>query len=86
MSDNPKCSGCEHMEMAYRARITMNQPYGQMPRGGCHCRHPKARETFMRVCPRSPRIPGFIGFTKLGGDVPDIKTSPRWCPLRPTSK
>nr|DAI03627.1 MAG TPA: hypothetical protein [Caudoviricetes sp.] len=46
------------------------------------CEHPKAVETFERVCPHSPRMAAFIAFTKPGGELPAIKTSPRWCPLR----
>lgn len=38
--------------------------------------------SFRRVCPKSPRLEAFIGFTKPGGKTPVIKTSPRWCPLR----
>lgn len=39
-----------------------------------------------RVCPRSPRMAGFIDFTAPGENVPKIKTSPRWCPLRTENK
>lgn len=77
----PVCRQCEHMELTGRARITGNsRPEG--PRGDSMCKHPKAVETFERVCPHSPRMAAFIGFTKPGGKLPAIKTSPRWCPLR----
>ena len=56
------------------------------PRGDCMCKHPDALETFKRVCPRSPRMAGFIDFTAPGENVPKIKTSPRWCPLRTENK
>ena len=52
------------------------------PRSSCMCRHPEAVASFRRVCPKSPRLEAFIGFTKPGGKTPVIKTSPRWCPLR----
>ncbi len=25
---------------------------------------------------------GFIGFTSMNDDMPQIKTAPRWCPLK----
>lgn len=78
----PVCCRCSFMEMIGRARHTGNNLGMKGPRGECHCKHPKAIETFKKVCPRSPRAPGFIGFTAPGEDVPQVKTSPRWCPLR----
>ncbi len=80
----PICGTCPHMRMIGRARRDGNN--GGNPRGDCVCGHPDAEEAFHRVCPRSPRMAGFIGFTPMGGDKPQIKTSPRWCPLRETYK
>lgn len=81
MKKIPICRQCEYMKLIGRARITGNSlPEG--PRGDCMCEHPKAVETFERVLPRSPRMAAFIGFTKPGEEYPNIKTSPRWCPLR----
>lgn len=74
------CAECVHMRMTGRAERTGNNDGN--PRGECYCKHPEAEKTFRRICPRSPRAPGFIGFTKMGGDKPQIKTAPRWCPLR----
>ena len=78
----PVCRQCEHMELNGRARITGNSNFRAGPRGDCMCKHPKAVETFERVCPHSPRMAAFIGFTKPGEKFPAVKTSPRWCPLR----
>ena len=78
----PICSVCLHMEVTGRAKITSNNSHLGGPRGDCMCKHPDAVETFRKVCPRSPRIAGFIGYTAPGGSAPQIKTSPRWCPLR----
>lgn len=82
MKDTPVCKGCLHMRLSGRANITDNNRYIGGPRGYCMCEHPMARETFKRVCPRSNKLEAFIGFTKPGGNLPTIKTSPRWCPLR----
>lgn len=82
MSAAPKCSTCIFMEVQGRAKMTANGFVEKGTRGDCVCSHPKALEAFRRVCPQSPRAPGFIGYTDPGGDVPRIKTSPRWCPLK----
>lgn len=74
------CRTCPFMHMTGRALCNGNND--GKPRGYCWCEHPNAREMFQRVCPKSPRAPGFIGFTPMGGDKPEIKTSPRWCPRR----
>lgn len=76
----PICRECLYMAMPRQAERTKNN--NGKPRGLCYCKHPEATATFKRVCPRSGREPGFIGFTEMGGDKPKIKTSPRWCPLR----
>ena len=81
MKKIPVCRQCEYMKLIGRARITGNSRL-EGPRGDCMCEHPKAVEIFERVCPHSPRMAAFIAFTKPGGELPAIKTSPRWCPLR----
>lgn len=45
-----------------------------------------AFETFNRVCPRSSRLAAFIGYTPPGERKPAIKTSPKWCPMRPENQ
>ena len=85
MKKIPICRQCEYMKLIGRARITGNSRL-EGPRGDCMCEHPKAVETFERVCPRSPRMAGFIGYTAPGGNVPQTKTSPRWCPLREVAR
>lgn len=80
--DVPVCSECHYMELTGLAKLTANSRYDKGPRDECMCRHPDALETFKMVCPRSPRMPGFIDFTAPGESVPQIKTSPRWCPRR----
>lgn len=77
-----KCKYCHHMKMRGRAAETRGNIFLKGPRGMCHCEHPKAIETFEKVCPRSPRTPAFIAFTTPGENFPAIKTAPRWCPLR----
>lgn len=86
MKETPNCCNCGYMKLTGRARVTRNNLYLKGPRGDCFCSHPKARETFARVCPRSHRMEGFIGHTAPGGNLPTIKTSPKWCPLRPENK
>ena len=80
--ETPKCQTCYFMNLISRAKITSNNSHLGGPRGDCMCRHPDAVDIFKRVCPRSPRMAGFIGYTAPGGNVPQIKTSPKWCPLR----
>lgn len=79
-----KCVGCLFMKLAGRAQRNAKNRWN--PRGYCICTHPKAIVMFQKVCPKSNRAPGFIGFTKMGGCVPALKTSPRWCPLRAEQK
>lgn len=82
MKKTQNCKTCQYMNMTARARVTGNNFARGLPRGSCVCKHPEAVSTFNRVCPRSPRMAGFIGYTALGGNTPQIKTAPRWCPLR----
>jgi len=76
----PTCRTCPYMHMPYRAYCNRNN--NGKPRGLCYCKHPDAEAVFMQVCPRSASMPRFIGYTPMGGDRPQIKTSPRWCPRR----
>lgn len=80
--ETPKCQTCYFMRLTSRAKITSNNSHLGGPRGDCMCKHPDAVDTFKKVCPRSPRMAGFIGYTAPGGNDPQIKTSPKWCPLR----
>ena len=80
----PTCKQCEYIKLKLRCNMTANNR--GIPRAGCECMHPNAVECFHKVCPKSNRQPGFIGFTEKGGDEPTLKTSPRWCPLRPENK
>ena len=50
------------------------------------CKHPDAVKVFNKVCPRSPRMATFIGYTPPGEAKPALKTSPTWCPMRPENK
>lgn len=84
-NETPRCEDCELMWLEGRAQRTAANRYGGGPRGQCFCKHPDAVESFRATCPRSPRTPGFIAFTAPGGYVPQVKTSPRWCPLRGSS-
>lgn len=76
----PICKECLYMRVTGRAICNGNN--NGRPRGDCFCTHPEAQESFMRVCPQSPKMATFIGYTPMGGTKPQIKTSPRWCPLR----
>jgi len=73
MKKTPVCSQCEHMKMYGRHTSTRME---------CMCLHKAAVETFNRVCPRSPRMAGFICYTEVGTKVLQTKTSPKWCPMR----
>ena len=70
----PKCSECKLMQSYTRSHAT---------RASCFCSHRAARKTFERLFPRSNKMPGFIGYSAPWGNKPQIKTSPKWCPLRP---
>ena len=76
------CRYCLFMKLTKSSKLTMRNLLSG-PRHGCMCKHPDAIETFNRVCPRSNREPAFIGYTAPGEYKPTIKTSPKWCPLRP---
>lgn len=78
----PICSECLYMELSGRANITGKNMYIGGPRGYCMCSHPMALEMFNKVCPNSRRLACFIGYTKPGGNTPQTKTSPKWCPRR----
>jgi len=80
--DVPHCTGCPFVSKPRRAKRTGNNDTKRGPRGSCMCNHPEAVATFNKVRPRSPRMAAFIGYTRPGGNVPQIKTSPKWCPLR----
>lgn len=67
------CRECEY--------IKKHKRFGNA-RGECMCGHPRAVKTFKKVCPRSPRMEGFIGYTIAGTMTPATKTAPRWCPLK----
>lgn len=86
MKGAPTCRTCHFMRMTGRAKLTANSWHGKGSRGYCMCRHPDALETFNRLCPRSNRLAGFIDYTAPGENVPQIKTCPKWCPLRPENK
>jgi hypothetical protein len=85
-NETPRCRGCMYMRQGIRAKANGNNDTKAGPRAPCHCTHPRHRETFEKVCPRSPRMPGFIAYTECGKNGPNIKTSPRWCPLRNENK
>lgn len=76
----PVCAGCRYMKVTGWARCNGNN-MGR-PRGDCMCEHPLALETFNKLYPRPHRLACFIGFTERGSNKLQIKTSPRWCPLR----
>lgn len=84
--ETPICRTCNFMNLASRAKITSNNSHLGGTRGRCMCDHPKARYIFSKVCPRSTRMAGFIGYTVPGGKLPQIKTCPKWCPLRPKNQ
>lgn len=67
MKETPKCAGCSYMGWPVPRRITGNNRHLDGPRSSCMCRHPEAVASFRRVCPKSPRLEAFIGFTKPGG-------------------
>lgn len=84
--EKPICRSCNFMRVTGYAKTTGNNRHLKGPRGGCMCEHPDAVKTFNKVCPRSPRMAAFIGYTPPGETKPAIKTSPTWCPMRPGNK
>lgn len=81
--ETPTCCTCNFMNLTSRAKITSNNSHLGGARGECMCGHPKAQYIFSKVC---PRMAGFIGFTAPNENVPQIKTCPKWCPLRPENQ
>ena len=80
MKERPTC------RVTGYAKVTGNNSHLKGPRGDCMCVHPDAFETFNRVCQRSSRLAAFIGYTPPGERKPAIKTSPKWCPMRPENQ
>lgn len=70
--DIPKCKECRYLETRHSTRggIRMH----------CCCEHPRMKKSFDRYGGHS--APGFVCFSIGWSRNPDIKTSPRWCPLR----
>ncbi len=71
MNDAIKCSTCPMMKVTGRAIYTRNNGYMAKPRGRCCCNHDDAEAAFKIVCPKSPRMPGFIAFTDGATDNQD---------------
>lgn len=84
--EKPICRSCNFMRVTSYAKTTGNNRHLKGSRGNCMCKHPDAVKTFNKVCPRSPRMAAFIGYTPPGETKPALKTSPRWCPMRPENK
>lgn len=86
MKEKPNCRSCYFMKSSRIARVTKKNNCLRGPRASCFCTHPDAEKKFEKMYPHSPRMPGFIGFTKPGENKPTTKTSPKWCPLHPGDK
>lgn len=86
MKDDIRCATCPMMKMSGRARYTANNSHLALPRGDCFCKHPDAHSAFELICPCSPSMACFIGYTQGASDKPDIKTTPRWCPRKMAAK
>ena len=74
------CRECEYCKMRSRADVTLagNGIYG---RGEFRCEHPETGKIPVKVF--GNRMPGFIGFGTMDRrSVVQIKTHPRWCPLK----
>lgn len=84
--EKPICRSCNFMRVTGYAKTTGNNRRLKGPRGNCMCKHPDAVKTFNKVCPRSPRMAAFIGYTPPGEAKPALKTSPTWCPMRLENK
>lgn len=69
----PKCQCCKHLKI-YRAG------YGAQ-RKQCYCEHLAAKSVYKKYGLKGD--PTFIGFSSKYNSMPTIKTSPKWCPLRP---
>ena len=75
-----KCKECEHCKMRSRANVKY-AGYGTYGRGEFWCEHPDAAKLPLRAFGNS--APKFIGFGTVEKDSKlQMKTSPRWCPLR----
>ncbi len=76
-----RCADCPMMKITGYEKITSTNFYIPL-RGKCFCEHPDAEQMFKERCPKSPRMPRFIAFTKPSSHKPAIKTTPRWCPRK----
>ena len=74
--EKPICRSCKFMRVTSYAKTTGNNRHLKGSRGNCMCKHPNAVKTFNKVCPRSPRMAAFIGYTSPGETKPALKTSP----------
>lgn len=76
-----KCIICRYRSVGLSARTNGNNRMLLGPRRSYFCEHRNARESFEKNS-KSSVSPCFIGYSKPGEFVPNIKTCPRWCPLK----
>lgn len=78
----PKCQLCMYKQVWRTANLTANNRHLKGPRKSCCCSHPDTEEVIKRKFPKLCSAPGFICFTEPGSSKLQIKTCPRWCPLK----
>lgn len=81
-----KCRECEYCKMQRRANIKFaGHGHGGYGRGEFYCEHPESHNLPLKSF--GIKAPRFIDFGTCEKDtVVQIKTSPRWCPLRRMNK
>lgn len=77
-----KCKDCKYCKMGHRANIKFaGGGYGSYGRGVFFCEYPEVYKLPLKAF--GNRAPRFISFGTCEREtVVQIKTSPRWCPLR----
>lgn len=77
-----RCSACPYLIVPIRNNVSTSNVGMSRPRGCCYCNHPNAPTELDKIVPGTAVGPGFIAYTKGYSDVPNIKTAPRWCPIK----
>ena len=77
MKNDIQCTACQFMQVKPDKSAT-----GIKGRKKCFCTHSDAKIASKAICEKSETESDFISYTKDDGVDVDIKTTPRWCPLK----
>lgn len=77
MKNDIQCAACQFMQV--KPEKFSKRLNGRKKR---FCTHSDAKIASKAICEKSETEPDFISYTKDDGGEADIKTAPRWCPLK----